>query len=120
MDMLGESTEEDEPFILTNISEMPESIFQHITTAHPRYRKHPSRTAGQTYYANICECGANFGDFYLHSEPDGAFFPTTEEQATQMTVSALPFEGVFDFHCSYSQGTGDFIFRHAQRIRTNA
>lgn len=115
MDMLVESTEDEEPFILTNITDMPESIFQHLTTVHPSYRQHPSRTAGQTYYANMCECGANFGDFYLHSEPGGAFFPMSEEQAAEMTVTALPFEGVFDFHCGYSQGRGDFIFQHAKR-----
>lgn len=25
-----------------------------------------SRTTGQTGYANICECSASFGDFYLY------------------------------------------------------
>jgi len=118
--MLGDSTEDDEPFLLTNITEMPEAVYEHISATHPRYRKHFSRTVQHTYYANLCECGANFGDFYLHSEPGGAFWPTEVEQATRMSITKLPFEGVFDFHCGYSQGTGQFIFEHAQRVQPNA
>ncbi len=38
----------------------------------------------------MCECGANFGDWFLHSEPgEGGFFPTTEEEAHLIIVNEL-------------------------------
>jgi hypothetical protein len=42
---------------------------------------------GMDYYANTCkDCGANFGDFYLFSEPEHAFSPLDEVQAKRMNV----------------------------------
>src|SRR5260370_26338973 len=80
-DSLGE---EDEPVILNNIGQIPEAILRHILATHPAFEKRTSRTAGNAYYMNTCSCGAHFGDFYLHSEPGGAFFPDTEEDASRI------------------------------------
>lgn len=102
-----------DPVILSNISRMPDEIASYLTTRFPRYQIHRSRTAGFAYFTNFCECGANFGDFYLHCEPGGAFFPTTKDEAEQMSVERLPFDGEFEFECSPSYGTGAFIFKHA-------
>lgn len=111
-----ENAEEIEPFILNEITGMPAEVFQYLAAKHPRCRMHYSRTVEATYFTNFCECGANFGDFYLHCEPGAAFFPDTEEDAAKMTVEKLPFGGVLDFVCTYSQGLGGFIFKHAKRI----
>jgi hypothetical protein len=105
----------DEPIILNNIAEMPKEILNHICSLHPQYEKRTSKMAGSAHYMNTCSCGAHFGDFYLHSEPGGAFFPNSEEQARQITVQELPFTGTFEFLCGYGIGTGSFIFEHAQR-----
>jgi hypothetical protein len=105
----------DEPVALENIEEMPQVIFDFIVQVHPRYEKRTSKTASSAYYMNICECGAHFGDFYLHYKPDGAFFPTNEDEAEQITIEEMPFTGAFDFTCSYGVGTGAFIFKHAQK-----
>lgn len=83
---------------------------------HPRYQKHFSRLAGQAYFANLCECGANFGDFYLHSEPGGAFFPETDEIAARMTIQALPLKGEFELVATYVQGVEDSVFANAKRL----
>ncbi len=106
---------EDEPIILDNIAEMPKEILDHIRSLHPQYEKRMSKMAGSAYYMNTCSCGAHFGDFYLHSEPGGAFFPDSEEQARQITAEELPFTGTFEFLCGYGIGNGSFIFQHAQR-----
>lgn len=104
-----------EPVILNDIAQMPKKLLDHIRSAHPQYEKRTSKTAGTAYYMNTCSCGAHFGDFCLHSEPGGAFFPDNEEQASRITVEELPFTGRFMFRCRYSMGIGDFIFAHARR-----
>lgn len=111
-----DSTDEGQPFVLTSIVKMPIAIFAHVKKFHPFYRRHFSRTAEQEYYANLCSCGANFGDFYLHSEPEGAFCPIDETQAKQMTITKLPFEGVYKFKCGWSLGAWDLIAAHAAKI----
>jgi hypothetical protein len=104
-----------EPVILHDIAQMPKKILAHIHSTHPQYEKRTSKVAGADYYMNTCSCGAHFGDFYLHSEPGGAFFPDSEEQAGRIMVEELPFTGKFTFRCRYSMGVGDFIFAHARR-----
>lgn len=107
--------EGDEPVALENIEVMPAPILEYIRRVHPRYEKRVSKTAGSAYYMNTCTCGAHFGDFYLHNEPGGAFFPMSEDEASQIEIEEMPFTGKFDFVCSYGVGTGDFIFEHARR-----
>jgi hypothetical protein len=96
---------------------VPDALCQYIQKLHPQYRKHYSYTAKTTYYANICcSCGANFGDFFLHNEPGGAFYPMIEEHAAQMKIAKLPFEEVYDFRCCRSLGHWQFIAEHATKI----
>ena len=104
------------PLLLSNIEAMPASIAETVQAVHPRFQRHFSRTAGRTYFANLCECGANFGDHYLHSEPGGAFFPETDDAAARMTIQKLSLVGEFKLTATYSQGSEDCIFTHGQRI----
>ena len=106
---------QEEPALLNNIVNMPRVFLDHLRAAHPLFQKRMSSTAGHSYYMNTCTCGAHFGDFYLFSEPGGAFFPDNAEQAKAITIEELPFEGSFEFLCSYSVGLGSFIFEHARR-----
>lgn len=114
----NEQPEQGEPLILDNIHEMPEEILRHILSVHPQFEKRTSRTAETAYYMNLCKCGANFGDFYLHNEPGGAFFPYDEQDAERITIEELPFTGAFEFDCSYGMGTGTIIFEHGQYRQT--
>jgi len=100
--------------LLSNIEAMPDAVLEYITQRNPRYVKQYSRTADSTYYANSCDCGANFGDFYLFSEPGGAFFPLSEEEASRITYHRMPFVGELPFQCSFSQGPGDHILAHGR------
>ncbi|WP_157654310.1 hypothetical protein [Burkholderia ubonensis] len=48
----------------------------------PSYYLDHSKMADSSYYMNHCaECDAKFGDFFIHSEPGGAFFPVSEGEA---------------------------------------
>ena len=107
--------EGDEPVVLEDIQKMPGSILEYVVRVHPNYEKRQSKTSGSSYYMNTCKCGAHFGDFYLHSEPGGAFFPTSEDEAKQILIEEIPLTGTFDFVCNYGMGTGSFIFEHAQK-----
>ena len=49
------------------------------------FRKARSKTAEMSYFANHCEqCDVLQGDFYLHSEPGGAFFPESAGEASRI------------------------------------
>jgi hypothetical protein len=104
-----------ELILLSNIVEMPFTVFKYVAQRNHRYMKRYSRTAGEKYYANTCECGANFGDFYLFSEPGGAFFPDTDDAAREIELETTPFTGTLRFVASYSIGTGEQILQHARR-----
>ena len=67
-----------------------------------------------SYYANICECGANFGDHFLFSEPRGAFFPETEAEVSRIICEELPFQDRLCFECSFILGSGEIILRNAR------
>ncbi len=108
--------EENEPLILQNIQALPKPLIDAVVLRHPRFAKRSSKTAGTDYYMNTCDCGAHFGDFYLFSEPGGAFFPMDEKDASRITVEELPLSGTFELNCSYGMGLGDLIFEHARKL----
>ena len=112
---LADPGDTSELFLLSNIVEMPFPVFKFVAQRNHRYMKRHSRTAGATYYANTCECGANFGDFYLFSEPGGAFFPDSDEAARSIQLETMPFTGTLTFSSSYSVGIGEYILQHAKR-----
>ena len=49
---------------LSNMEQLPDEVVDMITARHAPFRLHRSRTARQEFF---CQCGANFGDFFLHS-----------------------------------------------------
>jgi hypothetical protein len=59
----------DDLVVLSNIVEMPAEVFSYLKERNPAFESRYSHTTGNRYFANTCECGALFGDFYLHSEP---------------------------------------------------
>jgi hypothetical protein len=112
-----EPLDADEPKLLHRIQEMPPQVLQKIQSVHSAYEKRKSGTAGVAYHMNICRCGAHFGDFYLFSEPGGAFFPESEEEARQITIEEISLAGVFELACSYGMGTGAYIFEHGRCVQ---
>jgi hypothetical protein len=114
-----EQPEENEPLILDNIHTMPKPLLDAVVFRHPHFEKRASKTAGTAYYMKTCDCGAHFGDFYLFSEPGGAFFPIDENEASRITIEELPLTGTFELDCSYGMGLGDLIFNHAKKLNPN-
>jgi hypothetical protein len=104
------------PSIVCDIVQMPQHLHTLVQSIHPPYRKHQSKTAGQTYFANFCECGANFGDHFLFMEPGGAFFPMDDETASQMVIRTLAFEAPVQIVGNICYGAEDIIFENAQRV----
>jgi hypothetical protein len=107
---------DEEPFMLSSIESMPEEFLLAITAVHPDYELRYSQMAGTRYFMNTCKCGAHFGDFFLFSEPGGAFFPTEDEEAAEIEVIELPFKGNYVIACSPGMGTGGLILQHGRRV----
>ncbi len=112
----GSGPQEDlEPIKVHYIREMPGDLLDQVTARQPNYRLHRSRSTNSDYYTNMCECGANYGDFFLHSEPgDGGFFPTMREEAELITIEELlpnPVEVEFKAH----SGLSPLIMEYATR-----
>ena len=90
-----------EIYLLSYIEDMPAFVFQYMARLGPRYRKLFSMTAGHDYYANVCNCGANFGDWFLFSEPGRAWFPEARADISLTRAVALPFVDPFLVECNY-------------------
>lgn len=70
-----------------NLTLLNGSVRRLLAERCPTYRIDFSRTAESSYFMNHCEyCDATLGDFYMHNEPGGAFFPTTEDEARQIEL----------------------------------
>ena len=113
---MGNVDLKDSFFFFINIMEMPDALYQIIERIHPRYKKHFSKTVHDTYFANICECGANFGDYYLFTRPDGAFFPTSIEDASNIQYYPLKFTTPFFMDAGWSEGSGIYILVNGSQI----
>jgi hypothetical protein len=90
-----------EIYLLSYIGDMPVPVFQHVSRIAPRYQKLFSLTADHAYYANVCMCGANFGDWFLFCEPGGAWFPDDGADVQLTRASALPFADPLFVECGY-------------------
>ena len=77
------------PYFLKNIEDLPELLARSLPSTAASLAKLHSHTAGFAYHANACNCGANFGDHYLFSEPGGAFFPLGPEGLAKIRVVPL-------------------------------
>ena len=74
-----------------------------INRLFPNYKIAYSKTAESSYWANLCEnCGALQGDFFLHSEPGGAFFPLEIEEYEQLTFITVPSKFDVEIDADYS------------------
>lgn len=80
---------------VSNVYGLSPKVVAQLRSHTTRYRPAYSQQAGATYYMNHCEhCGAKLGDFYMHSEPGGAFFPMSAADASKMILRKVdaPFE----------------------------
>lgn len=101
--------EEEKWFLSDNLSffSMPtfiDAAFSSILSqAFPNYKITYSKTAECSYWANHCEhCEAFHGDFFLHSEPGGAFFPLEIEEYGQLTFITISSKFDVEINADYS------------------
>ena len=103
--------------ILSEIEELPKAVLQFVGTRFPSFALRYSKTAGSRYYANTCpRCGVISGDFYLHSEPGAPFFPTTEDEAKELTLEPVLLTGSITIRGGLAMGVGDLILEHARML----
>lgn len=94
--------------ILSSLVGIPSTVADKLSLVTKRYFPKYSKKAGYTYYMNHCEhCNAAQGDFYMHSEPGGAFFPVSVEQAGIMYRRRI--DEFFQANADASYSTFDFV-----------
>lgn len=102
--------------ILSNIQSLPENLLMFIKKRFPSFKLKYSSITQSEYFANICiKCGKLSGDFYLHSEPGGPFFPMTEEEAQCLTVEQIPIDAPIEIEAGFHIGAGDLILEHGKK-----
>jgi hypothetical protein len=107
---------ENEVCILSDITELPASVLAFVQNRFPSFKWKFSKTTRSEYYANTCpKCGVLSGDFYLHSEPGGPFFPESEADAACLTVEQIPIEGQIEVVAGLGMGGGDLILEHGKK-----
>lgn len=107
-----------EPVLIQSVTQMPDSLLKLIREVHPHYEKRRSRMADSEYFMNVCpNCRSHFGDFFLFSEPEGAFFPMTDEATAAITIRKLPIDQTVEIEGSYSMGLGAAIFEQGKMLK---
>lgn len=80
------------------------------------YRKRFSKTAGVEYFMNHCSCGAQLGDFFMHSEPGGAFLPMDSEAAGAIKLRLISKDEPVKLDGSAGASFPSLIWEHAQKV----
>lgn len=94
-------------------------LIRKINTLFSNYKVAYSKTAEGSYWANHCKfCGALQGDFFLHSEPGGAFFPLGIREYEQITFITIPSKFDVTIDADYSWSTNSEEIRHYARYIT--
>lgn len=87
---------------VNNLEQLDARLVAALARQAPRYRLDYSQTQRAQVWINHCEhCNAKLGDFFLHNEPDGAFFPTSAEDS-RITDTLLCEQGEFAYAGSWS------------------
>lgn len=105
---------QDETTILHFVAALDPAAASILRQHAPDYRMDHSGTTQGRYWMNHCShCGSKIGDFYLHNEPEGAFFPIDPRQASMIRLK--PIIEPIKAQSSYSMGGVDF-FENMRKI----
>lgn len=102
-------------YLFSGISWLPTKALAAIRRVNAGYRKRFSKTASVEYFMNHCSCGAQLGDFFMYSEPGGAFFPMDEEAAARIKLRCLSKSDSVKLVGSAGSSWPDLVWDHAQR-----
>ena len=101
---------------LSGVRSLPGRVRRFIQKRFPTFRLKYSKTTQSEYYANTCPtCGVLSGDFHLHDEPGAPFFPTTEDEASRLTIEEIPLDGPVQIEAALGMGTAELILKHAKK-----
>ncbi len=101
----------------SNVQQVPPLLSQLLMDVVPTYRPDYSSTQGRTLYMNHCDCGAKQGDYYLHSEPGGAFCPMSPREAEKITLYQINLSLRKIPLCAQEHFSDpDYIESHARRL----
>ena len=104
-----------DPFLLRNIETLPAELAGWFAANEPHFHPFFSKRANMKYFTNLCpQCGANFGDHFLHESGD-AFSPQTPEEAARLSIRTLPVQGEFQVRAGYVSGAGALILQFAKQ-----
>lgn len=79
-----------ESVALSHVDEISTKAADMIKVHAPGFYSDYSRTTNSLYWANHCmACGVILGDFYLHNEPGGAFFPLDQHHADSIVCDSF-------------------------------
>jgi len=80
----------EQPSVFANVELLNPEAACILRTEYPRYRPDYSQAQRQRVYMNHCsECGAKLGDFYLHNEPNAAFWPLDAVSAAELVMRRI-------------------------------
>ncbi|MBD8476552.1 hypothetical protein IFT98_20865 [Pseudomonas sp. CFBP 8770] len=92
----------------SNVSRLSPRVTKQIYRFTSRFKLAYSKIVGRRYWMNHCEhCEAKLGDFFMHEEPGGAFFPISPHEAKRMKLKRI--NDRFDADCSVGYATDDFF-----------
>jgi hypothetical protein len=78
--------------LFQNVTDMSDFLGDFLKNQYPLFKPGFSKTTRSTYWVNHCEkCKQIQGDFHLFDEPGVAFFPTTSEEASRLTINQYRF-----------------------------
>ncbi len=101
----------------SNLTYVNEELKVEIEKYAKNYKPTYSKQAGSVYYKNHCQqCGSKTGDFYMHSEPEGAFCPIDKVQGGYVTLyQLLKFEQSISLEGSEGVSSPCYISSYATR-----
>jgi hypothetical protein len=109
---------EGEVCILSDIQELPKNVYFFIKNRVPSFRMKYSKTAGHKYLGNTCpKCGFLSGEFFLHAEPGGPFFPVDENDAKSLYIREIPLKSSIIVRSAISTGIGEMILTNAKQLK---
>lgn len=103
-------------YIFSGVTWLPSGTVVALRRVNPGYRRRFSKTAGMDYFMNHCSCGAQLGDFFMHSEPGGAFLPMDAKSAAAIKLRLLSKGEPVKLDGSAGASFPSLIWEHAQRV----
>lgn len=97
---------------------LPERLKVFVTEKYASYFLDYSNTTESYYYINHCQkCSASLGDFFMHNEPGGAFFPLIKEAARDIELIELKDSGYVRLNASTSFSASSMIQDYAMKSK---